>query len=506
MTSEQIQFFQAELFRDPSRALAAAPSVAGCIGGATLLSIFRDFVKTSPTDEGLLKLAKVLPRIQINSLPVLEQLAMNDETVIREAAVCSMIEMVSSSVPSVEALAVFHRLVTDSWFSSRVAAAQLLPGIYPSIPANTRSTARKAFLALFDEDNPMVRRAVGSRLAELLKVVEEPTEFIPAVSIMASDSSQESLRLAAVACCSALSGHKALADPIMATLAKDKSWRVRMVVARYVEKFPGLLLQSLRDPEPDVREAAVTAMIHDKGALLHAASSELGFLVSDVSSGVRGQVALLIGTLLKTKEDRALGWFYDLISDEVPQVRINALQAVHEVRLVDGKELAVRLSVQDPNWRVRLAVVNVLSTLAKETTFDILSAVLNGLSDPVFTVREEAIRQLPPLTRELGVAWLTDRLWPKLCDVRLMTALHAVKVCTEFFSDAQIKSAILPLLMKGLDDGVPIVQVCACRATSAVLPLLPETSGVSDAVGKLIESSDRDVASSAKQLFAQLTA
>ena len=99
-------------------------------------------------------------------LGLLESLAKQDETVVREQATASLLticdalddnELQNSFCPLV------IRLAGAEWFTGRVSACSLFYKAYPRANAQ-KERLRKKFMELCQEDTPMIRRVCAAKL------------------------------------------------------------------------------------------------------------------------------------------------------------------------------------------------------------------------------------------------------------------------------------------------------------------------------------------------------
>lgn len=101
-------------------------------------------------------------------LPLLETLAKQDETVVREQATKSM-STIGKALSDAEIQNIFAplviRLAQGDWFTGRVSSTALFAAAYPRA-ANQKEKLRKKFLELCNEDNIMIRRACAARLGQ----------------------------------------------------------------------------------------------------------------------------------------------------------------------------------------------------------------------------------------------------------------------------------------------------------------------------------------------------
>jgi len=126
----------------------------------------------SEDDEVLFAIAEELGKIffLINDktifLNLLEQLARQDETVVRDQAAKSL-TTISENLSDAEIQNVFAPLVIKlaqgEWFTGRVSSTHLFFPCY-SKSGPQKEKLRKKFIELCNEDTPMIRRACASKL------------------------------------------------------------------------------------------------------------------------------------------------------------------------------------------------------------------------------------------------------------------------------------------------------------------------------------------------------
>ena len=125
-------------------------------------------------------------------LPLLEQLAREDETVVREQAVRSLTS-ISDALGDAEITNSFcplvSRLAQSEWFTGRVSSVNLFYPCYNRAgPAKER--LRKKFIELCNEDTPMIRRACASKLGVFSTKLEKAhvlQEILPVFRQLSQD-------------------------------------------------------------------------------------------------------------------------------------------------------------------------------------------------------------------------------------------------------------------------------------------------------------------------------
>ena len=584
-----LAFFKAELtatdLRDRLNCVAGMDSVAAALGSQKtaehVLPLLSDYLsgKLPFEDEEVpLAIAKKLPSLSkvVNPsllVPLLELLATQDETVLREASVHSLsilITQFGSGFVTTHVLPLLTRLFNDQWFSAKVSACGLIASVYPLVTPASQVELRRLYFISFDDDTPMVRRAAGLKLPDVLKVIHQESillEFLPAVKRMASDETQESLRLSSLQCCAIMGEHcKAsngsgdvtkLLRSLVTVLSKDKSWRVRMVVARHFVSFCTsfgdevarsellpILISFLKDAEVDVRQAATQVMKTGLGSFTNQQVCtlivpEVIFIAADVSPAVRSACVEILPALIREigeddepidQSPRAavIALVQEAFRDETYSVRVTAVQVAFDVCRAlgpsDASEVMIPLIAGiacDSQWRVKVATTEMLPAFASLFGLEVFEHHLHAVyvacfSDSVYTVREEAIARITDLTTELGLPWLTEKLWPRLAELfspnqsylNRVTVLHAIRKVAPSFPSEAIERLLLPIIIQGFSDPVPNVQLCACATLQAIQPLLSQQAMLAPAkiVEQLVYSSDKDVSFIAKDTVAKLAA
>ena len=584
-----IAFFKAELtsaeLRDRLNCVAGVDAVAAAVGAQRtvehVLPFLTDYVngKLPFEDEEVpLAMAKKLPSLArtVNPsllVPLLELLATQDETVLREAAVSSLSMMSSqygTSFVTPHVLPLLTHLFNDQWFSAKVSACGLIASVYPLVTPVSQVDLRRLYLQSFDDETPMVRRAAGLKLPEVLKVIHQEAvllEFLPALKRMASDETQESLRLSSLHCCAIMGEHcrasngagdvAKLLRSLVLTLSKDKSWRVRMVVARHFVSFCTsfgdevartellpILLSFLKDSEVDVRQAATQVMKTGLSSFTNQQVCtlivpEVIFIAADVSPAVRSACVEILPALIREigeddepidQSPRAavIALVQEAFRDEVYSVRVTAVQVGFDICRALGPSDATAVMIPliggiacDSQWRVKVATTEMLPAFASLFGLEVFETQLHAVyvacfSDSVYAVREEAIARITDLTAELGLPWLTEKLWPRLVELfsptqsylNRVTVLHAIRKVAPSFPSEAIERLLLPIIIQAFCDPVPNVQLCACATLQAVQPLLsqPAMLAPSKIVEQLVLSKDKDVSFIAKDTVAKLAA
>jgi len=340
-------------------------------------------------------------------LDPLEQLAMVEETVVRDKAVESINKVndqISDAHIAQYSVPMLKRLVSAELFPARVSSCSMFVPIYKRCPSHLRVELRQSFARLCRDDTPMVRRAAASNLAKFAHAVEAEAvahELLPLLIELTNDD-QDSVRLLAVEGCGGMARLLPKADlinsilPVVKTYAGDKSWRVRYNVAQQLvnmceafgvdtatKELTSLYARLLGDNEAEVRVAASSKLADVSRLLQPSAVTQqilpcVKTLAQDSSQYVRSAVAGSVMELapIVGKDmtvTHLLPLFLDLLKDDIPEVRLNIISKLDHASKVIGIDLlsqsllpAIQELSEDQHWRVRLAIIEHVPLLARQ--------------------------------------------------------------------------------------------------------------------------------------------
>lgn len=494
-------------------------------------------------------------------IPPLEHLAAQEETVIREEAIVSLVKVVENKpFLASELLApAVHRLATKfDFFTARVSACSLLPTCYKHVSEEQKSGLRKVYQTLCADDTPMVRRAAAHKMKEFMSVCEKNdivTDLIQVYKSLSQEDTQDTIRVACVLTTLVLAPGFSPEDNKMHTLqvikdaVEDRSWRVRLTVAKNFDQFcsafgPEIVSQHLlplyislmKDNEQEVRKEAVRVIepciLQTSGLsveqLQHQILPQFASLGLDPAQPVRAALAQVVGPVAKllgrdVTQRQLLSLISDLMKDEFHDVRLNIVShagTICEVLSVDGLVHSLLHTIQnlimDNHWRIRQSVVEQVPKLAKLFGVDMFQSklealFLSSLRDSVHSVRQSAILHLQEIAITFGASWTVDHLLPKLVEqysqsagyANRVTTLHVLPRVCDVMTPDQIVQFVVPLCIKATKDTVPNVRFCACRTLmwlmeSHTLGAQAINSMIKPALLELEHDSDIDV-----QFYAQ---
>ena len=519
------------------------PLIAECISG----------VFCQDDDEVLLAFAKhipdMLPFLPTESgvdhiVPLLESLASQDETVIREAAVVSLGKVASWNASSCanSCFPALMRLFKAEWFSQRLAACGFAPYVYPHVSEENKSQIRSLFLSCANDELPMVKRSAAANLARLIEVVEKVhviKELVPVYKTLAQDDTQDAVRSSCVAAsislCKIFSESEAnehVRDTVSA-LALDKSWRVRLCVVKVyanlceclgkeatLSHLVDPLVALIRDQEPDVRKAAIVAFIATARFLTPTQVATF-FVplfpvvckdpVQQVRSALTESIAPLARSLGKEfTQAHLLPLLLDSVKDDHCTIRYNSTSAISTICevLQDNPAVVTQLVgllhtlSQDSNWRTRLAVLEQIPPLCKllgKETFEskLESLFLSFFGDSVSAVREALSVEIGKLVAMQGEEWTLNHFIPKVLSLYSETNSYSSRVAilqtlprmaSVLSSEEDVKRLIVPTVQLACKDGVANVRFVACSVISELVTLRQSVD-----VEPLLQDPDADV-------------
>lgn len=478
-----VEFFKEELASDTTaqrlEALRKVNLVAHAVGPDRtrdqILPIITDLIRSSVADELLYTVAELLPDITqylgtspdryLAVLPALELLMSQEETIIRDRAVKSVISIVKETVShqlhltmmTNDFIPITERLAEGEWFTSRVSACELIPTLYTYASDTDRTTLLRLFKELCEDDMPMVERAAAARLADIGTVVDVNalrSSIVPRIHHCWRDDAQDAVRAGALTGCIAVAkrlspqDNETLTLPLFVSAAQKGTWKIRMTLAEQFEQVmkamaphttPLLphLSALLEDPEHDIRSTCLLTLsrcvtmltleqIRDSriAATFERLAKDPNNSVRVAAADVIVPVACVAGKAMAAES--FLPIILELMRDAYPNVRLNVL--CHGDRLCDlfdfesiGKSLveAFESLMADPQRRIRLEAVNQLPRLARKFGTSAFRESLEPLyfsafSDRVHAVRRGAVDHIETLGELLGSQWIVSVVLPKL--------------------------------------------------------------------------------------------
>jgi serine/threonine-protein phosphatase 2A regulatory subunit A len=226
-------------------------------------------------------------------LPLLEKLAGEEESVVRDEAQQSLQRLVTKlpkSEVGAKFIPVVRRLANGDWFTTRVSACGLFSCSYHLVSESLQDELRSLFTNLCNDDTPMVRKAAFAQLGEFVTTVQKQhfkTDMLPVLKALAQDD-LDYMRIYTIDCCKQLAAKAEPGDfvahvlPLVDGIQDDASWRVRKQLAVSLPE----LCRDVGDQTASKRLLPIfVKLLKDKEAEVRAAAAEaLGDLVGHITS------------------------------------------------------------------------------------------------------------------------------------------------------------------------------------------------------------------------------
>lgn len=495
------------------------------------------------------------PAYATSLFPILEQLAVEEETVIRQAAVESMLKVFSQTLRDdliKHAFPLTRRLASGEWFSGRISAACVFHGVYAVLSELDQNELLGWFTRLCNDDVPMVRKAAYEHIGALSRVLNKENIKAHTLSIIKSiaEDHMDTMRTYTINACAEVSEYLdpqenvELLLPFIELLHDDASWKVRQELCKSMEdlckhftpqpasdKLLPIFAKLLQDGEVMVRLTACKQLpkvcaVAKHGLLDHIAPHLEAFMTDD-NDKVRVAFSQSIVQLCQSfgpelSQKLLIPIIIHLAKDENTEVRCNMisqLRLLSEALRRDILEesilpIVIELS-KDAKWRVRMEVVGQSCLLAEQLGKEIferkvLDLVLAALSDHVFSIRERACEQIAQLIGLWGLEWSSSKLLPtslSLYDkstnyLHRTTALIIIKyVCPLVNNKGLVEKFLLPTALKACSDEVANVRFVAAKTLTEMASFVEKTTAESfkPALLPLLKDEDGDVQYFAEQ-------
>ena len=359
----------------------------------------------------------------------------------------------------------------------------------------------------------LIKIELSSNLSKLSPFLSK-TDFFELFSILKKESC-DSVRFILVEAITNLknlpnlSGYESFISESIVSFSNDESWRVRLMVAKYMEELLELsntisnnseiktnLLKSyiklLQDSEGEVRSMAckkldIVSEYLGKEESFDKVLSCLKSLKADSLSYVRSSLASIVLSIApkigpKKTNEYIFPIFLDLIKDEDHDIRmiiIKNLDKLNEVVNIDNYVQGIIPSLieisDNNNWRVRAQVeetVPVFARIVNKKLFldNIMPICIKWLTDPVYAVRERACKIMKRLYDIFKGEDFEKKLLNKINSmaksdsylIRITTVLLIKEFLVNEYEFDFMEKKLFPYISKLSNDKIPNVrQACA---------------------------------------------
>eukprot|EP01126_Amoeba_proteus_P044902 TRINITY_DN5011_c0_g1_i2.p1 TRINITY_DN5011_c0_g1~~TRINITY_DN5011_c0_g1_i2.p1 ORF type:complete len:341 (+),score=70.00 TRINITY_DN5011_c0_g1_i2:940-1962(+) len=296
---------------------------------------------------------------------------------------------------------------------------------------------------------------------------------------------------------------------ILLACARDKSWRVRYMVANcFVDIANGLgaeitksilhvFVDLLQDGEVEVRSAASgrisgVSKLLDIREVISSVLPCITKLIKDESQQVRKALAsdvMLLSAVFGTKgtDEHLLPIFLQLLKDDVPEVRLNVISKLDQVTSVIGLDKVSEFLIpaimelgKNEKWRIRLSVIRYIPPLAKQLSVEFFIEKLSGLcygwlTDSVYAIRQAAVETMKELTVVFGEDFARIHVIPKVVELQQIhnylhriTLLSFVSQISSVLGQGVVEELFLPLALALSSDPIPNIRF-SCASTLEAL-------------------------------------
>ena len=330
------------------------------------------------------------------------------------------------------------------------------------------------------EETPLIRKTCAFTLGGFAANMEKDliiSDLIPSLKLLVGDE-QDTIRMICVGATVAIAKilpkeeNKRVMLPITLQIFEDKSWKVRLAIAKNFPDLAGAFGKEivdanlvtkfsilLKDDEADVRTAAITSLKFclktiSPEKIQSTLISQLGDMMKDSSFNVRtGLTGSLCAICTVIKKDITLTklapMLVELLKDDHHEVKMGILAGIQPVATSIGPDfisssmlMSFSNLMKDSKWRVRNSVLELLGNLAKEFGKDFYAKsveqiFLQCLTDTVAEVRETGIMKVEMLANAFKADWVIKAYIPKASDIfnkdkqgylYRMTALKSIAV------------------------------------------------------------------------------
>lgn len=431
-----------------------------------LFATLDSLIDTSDDDEVLFGLAQALISLSgyystARMLKLYDKLLASEETIVRDKTVESFLKMTQKMErPEIGSVLVpfVIKLVGTQTFGAKMSVLAIMADIFPVLNPEERSLIFEKICNMFGEDSLVLRRNLASKIGKICRYLPKETltvEMFNHFKNLANDDS-DSVRIITIESLIELAAvfnddeNKNNVIPLIIQMTGDKSWRVKLNLAKEFAKLAkavgkdisdnsliSIFSTLLRDPENEVRVAAVRTLKDFVGCLnvdkIPQIFAYLQSMAKDNVPLVRVGVCEVLQTILKMEPDqlgkevvktRIQPILMDLCQEKDIEVKIETMKllplwarsvGIFLVDLMNNGTLSV--SHESPNWRLRMAVTDCYISIGNELKNpkifekNLKKVILAGVADKSFQLRKHVIKSLKNITSYLDDTTIVETFW-----------------------------------------------------------------------------------------------
>ena len=524
-----------------------------------LFTLLDSLIDNSDDDEVLFGFAQVLTCLSgfyppQKLLSLYEKLLASEETIVRDKTIESFLsltqkmdrtEMTTVIVPFV------LKLASTQTFAAKMSVLSIMTDLFPMLNADEKGLILEKIGLLFAEESLILRRNLASKLGKICKYLSKEAltvEVFNHFKNLTNDDS-DSVRIITIESLIELASvfndeeNKTFVIPLIIQMTGDKSWRVKLHLAKNFAKLAhavgkdisdnsliSIFSTLLRDPENEVRVASVRSLKQFVDCLnpdkIPQIFAYLQSMAKDSVPLVRTGVCEVLQTILRmdvnllgkeVAKTRVQPILIDLCQDKDTEVRIETLKilplwarfvGMYLLELITNGTLVV--SQESPNWRIRLAVVECFGNIANEfknpKAFDknLRKIVAAGIADKAFQVRKHVIKSIKAWAVFLDDATLTDLFFKEYLRVMAdplqfytlrISAIYGLEATFAVLkSKDKVKDSYIKAMFKAAEDPIVNIRQVAVRLLASAVKKGP-LGDIAETVKVLfakIKSSEKD--------------
>lgn len=493
-----------------------------------LFSIVEGVIDNTDDDEVLFGLAQNIhsftPFYPSNKLLMLyEKLLSSEETTVREKTVESFLKMAKSMEKkevSNEIIPFISKLSTIQTFGAKMSLLSIMTEMFPMLSGEEKSLILEKIGQLFNEESLILRRNLAAKIGRICKHLTKEVltvEIFNHFKTLTNDDS-DSVRIITIESLIALATvfndeeNKAHVIPIIIQMTGDKSWRVKLNLAKHFAKLAeavgkdisdnsliSIFSTLLRDAENEVRIMAIRTLKHFVNCLsidkIPQIFAYLQSMSKDAVSLVRTGVCEVVQMILKmdleplgkeTVKAKIQPILVDLNGEKDVEVKIEVTKILplwtkvvgtHVLDLVANGTIAMNL--ETPNWRLRFAIVDAFIAMIVELKnpklFDkiVKKYIMSAMTDKSFKLRKHVIKSLKILSTFLDDVILMEFFMKEYSRMAFesslfyslrISALYGIEgVYSVLKHKEKARDVFIKNILKGMEDTCPNVRQVAIR-------------------------------------------